>query len=138
MLRKLDDELRHRRTKRASRLRSLVAQAQTVQPQNGPVLASTAVGVKPRAGGSGGLTAPLSAAPQSPGFPTAAPETALDNAAAPRPLGSRDGELPAADAIGRDPAEVAYFKSVSDFVFRRRDNANARRGVDDISPDPVV
>ena len=46
-------------------------------------------------------------------------------------------ELPATNAIGRDAAEVAYFKSISDFVFRRRENANARHGADEISPEPV-
>jgi hypothetical protein len=46
-------------------------------------------------------------------------------------------ELPATGAIGRDPREVAYFKSVSDFVFRRRENANPRFRSDEIFPAPV-
>jgi hypothetical protein len=45
-------------------------------------------------------------------------------------------ELPAAAAIGRGTGEVAYFKSVSDFVFGRRENAHSS-GADEISPDPV-
>ena len=44
-------------------------------------------------------------------------------------------ELPGANAIGRT-SEVAYFKSVSDFVFGRRENAHSS-GADEISPDPV-
>jgi AAA domain len=44
-------------------------------------------------------------------------------------------ELPAANAIGRT-GEVAYFKSVGDFVFGRRENAHSN-GPDEISPDPV-
>jgi hypothetical protein len=45
-------------------------------------------------------------------------------------------ELPGASAIGRATGEVAYFKSVSDFVFARRENA-VTGSSDEISPDPV-
>ena len=44
-------------------------------------------------------------------------------------------ELPTANAIGRT-GEVAYFKSVSDFMFGRREHAHSI-GADEISPDPV-
>jgi hypothetical protein len=44
-------------------------------------------------------------------------------------------ELPAANAIGRT-GEAAYFKSVGDFVFGRRENGHSS-GADEISPDQV-
>jgi hypothetical protein len=45
-------------------------------------------------------------------------------------------ELPATSAIGRTTDQVAYFKSVSDFVFGPRQNQYSD-GNDEIAPDPV-